>query len=212
MPPLSCCIYNSLPSNMHIPHAFISLCISQIPISLSHYISPFAFSLCRQILPAIRNCHEKGIVHRDIKPDNILVNQSPRGKLSFKLADFGLSVCLIPGEYAQGSCGSPCYSAPEVWSGARYAFKADIWSLGVSLYQILYGNASSDCQSQLSFGFTCMPPIMHFFTRFYFQFQIWIYLNLFLFFSFLALFLSRPFTFCGLQSSRIVPKDLSRRT
>lgn len=75
-------------------------------------------------------------MHRDIKPQNIFFN---KGKV--KLGDFGFSKGLEPGEYmAKTMLGSPIYMAPEVLKGQQYTIKADIWSLGVVLYEMIYGD------------------------------------------------------------------------
>lgn len=75
------------------------------------------------------------ILHRDLKPDNILGVIHPVGGIDWKLADFGLVKLLDENGqgnfYAQTLCGTPTYMAPEVWTNYKgYTFSADIWSLG----------------------------------------------------------------------------------
>ena len=74
-------------------------------------------------------------MHRDLKPSNILIND---GKI--KLADFGFCKSLENHrDLAQTMLGSPIYMAPEVLKGEIYTIKADIWSLGVVIYEMVYG-------------------------------------------------------------------------
>ncbi|KYO37174.1 protein KIAA0100-like [Alligator mississippiensis] len=79
--------------------------------------------------------HDLGIVHRDVKMENILLDE--RGHL--KLTDFGLSRHLPRGERAYTICGTLQYMAPEVLSGGPYTHAADWWSLGVVLFTLATG-------------------------------------------------------------------------
>lgn len=74
-------------------------------------------------------------MHRDLKPDNIFFHNG-----SLKLGDFGFCKTLgSANDMANTMLGSPIYMAPEVLKGESYTSKADIWSLGVVLYEMLFG-------------------------------------------------------------------------
>lgn len=93
----------------------------------------------RQIVSAIKYCHDLHVVHRDLKPENV-VFFSQTGQV--KLTDFGFSNIFVPGTKLLTSCGSLAYSAPEILLGDSYDAPAvDIWSLGVILYMLVTGRA-----------------------------------------------------------------------
>ncbi|KAF3629695.1 Phosphoenolpyruvate carboxylase kinase 2 [Capsicum annuum] len=87
------------------------------------------------LMKAIAHCHLLGVAHRDIKPDNILFNDSNE----LKLADFGSAECFREGQLISGVVGTPYYVAPEVLAGRNYSEKVDIWSAGVIMYIMLAG-------------------------------------------------------------------------
>ena len=96
----------------------------------------FAKFFFKQLIDALIYCHKKGVVHRDIKLDNILLDHL--GNL--KLCDFGVSRVVKPGERLRDQCGTPAYIAPEVLINQGYdGKKSDTWSCGVVLYAMLYG-------------------------------------------------------------------------
>lgn len=101
--------------------------------------SPFdecdARDITRQLTLALDFIHSRYIVHLDIKPQNILLSDD--GKC--RLADFGLSRKIPPGELVQEISGTPEYTAPEILDYSPITTAADIWSLGCVVYVMLTG-------------------------------------------------------------------------
>jgi len=105
-------------------------------VNKGSYSEADAVHIVKQILDAIKHCHEQGIAHRDLKPENLLLGD---GKKDFiKIADFGLSK-EFGTDILVTSCGTPDYVAPEVLSGEPYDMSVDIWSIGVITYVLLCG-------------------------------------------------------------------------
>jgi YVTN family beta-propeller protein len=99
-----------------------------------------ALAICRQVANALDAAHAKGLVHRDVKPSNILLDEGEH----VYLADFGLTRRLEE-KGAQGregrSVGTPAYLAPEQIEGGTIDSRADVYSLGCVLYECLTGTA-----------------------------------------------------------------------
>jgi len=91
--------------------------------------------------------HGLGIVHRDLKLENIMMNDSG-DKAVPKIVDFGLSKIIGPNETATEPFGTLGYVAPEVLKKQPYTFSCDVWSLGCILYALLSGSLPFDHSEQ----------------------------------------------------------------
>ncbi|XP_045917331.1 hormonally up-regulated neu tumor-associated kinase homolog [Micropterus dolomieu] len=93
----------------------------------------------RQILSAVEHLHKYGIVHRDLKIENFLLDEHN----NIKIVDFGLSNTLkaesLSLDLLNTQCGSPAYAAPELLAHRKYGPKVDVWSVGVSMFAMLTG-------------------------------------------------------------------------
>jgi BR serine/threonine kinase len=102
-----------------------------------------------QLVDGLKVLHSKGIVHRDLKLENVLVvreqSVGPDLLLDVKIADFGLSKVVGEGaSEARSTVGSPRYMAPEVIAKGTHDFRADLWSLGVLAHVLLDGRFPCD--------------------------------------------------------------------
>lgn len=90
-----------------------------------------------QCLLAIHYLQKRSIAHRDIKPENILLDDD----FKIKLCDFGWAKIMHQDEVRVSICGTYEYMPPEVVNQEPHSLKADVWSLGILLYEMLHGKA-----------------------------------------------------------------------
>ena len=92
----------------------------------------------KQLICGIKYLNKNKIMHRDIKPKNILLNEN---KKFLKICDFGLAKTISSNSMTRSYtiCGSPLYMAPEMFGEKSYNDTVDIWSIGILLYEMIYG-------------------------------------------------------------------------
>ena len=106
-----------------------------------------ALEITAQVAAGLVAVHKKGLVHRDIKPSNIMVSLEERGAVTAKIIDLGLAKTIaeshadaaisVPGVFA----GTPAFASPEQFAGADLDIRSDLYSLGVTLWKMLTGQA-----------------------------------------------------------------------
>jgi len=103
-------------------------------------------NVIRQTAKALYYLHRKGIIHRDLKCENILVVNSATNNIKdieIRITDFGLAV-VSSQEFQESTCGTPLYMAPEILCRHSYSLQCDIWSLGIIAYRIMTGKFPFD--------------------------------------------------------------------
>lgn len=100
---------------------------------------PATRKLIEDIAKGLLFLHQRGIIHRDVKLENIMIRREKNGNLRAVLIDFGLSCFLGPEEGSTEAVGTLKYAAPEIISRVSYREEVDWWSLGVLWYILLHG-------------------------------------------------------------------------
>src|SRR5262249_28211798 len=113
-----------------------------------------ALRYCRAVADAIAEAHQRGIVHADLKPENIVIPRDGR----VRVVDFGVAK-LVGGE-AQAASGTPAYMAPERWHGAPPTGAIDVWSLGVLLHELITGRHPIGVTALVRLAFTRDAPAL----------------------------------------------------
>ncbi|KAM3091217.1 serine/threonine protein kinase [Phormidesmis sp. 146-35] len=119
----------------------LSSVIQLEPLSLPRFLR-LALQICLGLQCAhtgivIDGKQARAIVHRDIKPGNILISPDPSWQELVKILDFGIATMLAADEAASAYMGTPAYSAPEQLAGESFDVRSDIYSLGVTLFEML---------------------------------------------------------------------------
>ena len=105
-----------------------------------------------EIVLAIEDLHKQNIIYRDLKPENVLIDSEGH----IRLIDFGFAKIMknIKQDRAKTNCGTPGYAAPEVMMGIEYNYKADIWSIGILMCEMVGGctpfQSKEDADSPIS--------------------------------------------------------------
>jgi DNA-binding beta-propeller fold protein YncE len=105
-----------------------------------------ALALCAQVAGALDAAHARGLVHRDVKPSNVLLDEAEH----VYLADFGLTRRITESGGLGPSLGTPAYAAPEQIEGAEVDGRADVYSLACLLYECLAGEVPFRRDSELA--------------------------------------------------------------
>ena len=111
-----------------------------------------ALLVARQLIDGLAAAHGKGILHRDLKSSNIMLTAGPGGAAHVVIMDFGLARVLAAegGGDNHEAAGTPGYMPPEQWSGTNLTFAADVYALGVVLYEMLTGKRPFGAESSLA--------------------------------------------------------------
>ena len=106
-----------------------------------------AIPILRQVAKALGAAHDKGIVHLDVKPDNVMLLQRGKRGDAVKVVDFGIAGLMHQSAEEEEIAGTPEYVAPERASGHGYDNRSDVYALGVMAYEMLAGSSPSTART-----------------------------------------------------------------
>ncbi|KAK3037449.1 hypothetical protein RJ639_031943 [Escallonia herrerae] len=101
-----------------------------------------------QLAAGLKILRDHHLIHRDLKPQNLLLSTNDDNSV-LKIADFGFARSLQPRGLAETLCGSPLYMAPEIMQLQKYDAKADLWSVGAILFQLVTGRTPFTGSNQI---------------------------------------------------------------
>jgi hypothetical protein len=127
--------------NVYIAYAFVPGATLRESLRAGRVTDPIAVEVATQVLDGLAHAHERGVIHRDVKPANVLLAEEGEGATSVRILDFGLA------RFAEGETltaagdvpGTLAYIAPERLHGEPAGAAGDVWSVGVLLYEALAG-------------------------------------------------------------------------
>ncbi|KAF3780284.1 Serine/threonine-protein kinase [Nymphaea thermarum] len=127
----------------------VSFCLSSCGYN-HHQVGSYLIRHISSTASGLSILREHNIIHRDLKPQNLLLSSNDNHAV-LKIADFGFARPLQPRDLAETLCGSPLYMAPEIMQLLKYDAKADLWSVGAILFQLVTGKTpfSGNNQEQL---------------------------------------------------------------
>ncbi|CAN6576265.1 unnamed protein product [Malus baccata var. baccata] len=102
----------------------------------------------QQLVAGLQMLRDNNLIHRDLKPQNLLLSTNDNNSV-LKIADFGFARSLQPRGLAETLCGSPLYMAPEIMQLQKYDAKADLWSVGAILFQLVTGRTPFTGNNQI---------------------------------------------------------------
>ncbi|CAL1378976.1 unnamed protein product [Linum trigynum] len=102
----------------------------------------------QQLAAGLQLLRDNNLIHRDLKPQNLLLSTNDNNAI-LKIADFGFARSLQPRGVAETLCGSPLYMAPEIMQLQKYDAKADLWSVGAILFQLVTGKTPFTGSNQM---------------------------------------------------------------
>jgi len=108
-----------------------------------------ALKLMLQFNSGLKVLWENNVIHRDLKPQNLLLSISNENLITLKIGDFGYAKTMED-SLMETLCGTPLYMAPEILKGGqiKYTNKADLWSVGCILYEMLFGKPPYGAKNQ----------------------------------------------------------------
>ncbi len=115
-----------------------------------------AHQIARQLCAGLFAAHEKGVLHRDLKPGNVMID----GDGNVRITDFGIATAVGAASIHDGPVGSPAYMAPELFRGAEASVRTDVYSLGLVLHELYTGKKlhAASSMSELLERNTSPPP------------------------------------------------------